>query len=500
MNLLCSSVLLLGWLAALRALAPVSDPEEPWSWRWDPLLALGGGLALGIGGSWWLASFHLNIWPLTASDFFQYCDSVGAVQHGQRAGFWEQRSFVAAQLPGLLARRYGVLGGLAVAAGVSLGLTGSALYLWGRAVYGRFAGVATVLLAGAVAPVVLLSRTVTFYPESVATSAGCAATAALAARFRTGGSLLAAGLGAGLVLLTDVRGLWWALPALGVAGFAALAAPWRWIPLRVGLLLAPVVASWWIGRAVSVWDAPGLATQTEAFVRDVVAKVGAPPPQLPEIRPEDDFLWGRSSPTEIPAALARAAGFARLIPPEAARFGEAVYFRMNHVTPWALPALGAALLAAFGVRRRPWSALALAGPLVPYLVSLPTAALVLTHPRYLAVSFAGLPVLLGVAAAVAGTRTGEGIPPRGRAPAGVLLLVLLVLGVVPSWLSPVAPWRIPQSAEQYPKDFQRGENSDGRTDRRCRQLVEEDAAEGRSWQGYTLPEGPSPLPAGGRPR
>ncbi len=484
MSLVYSAVLLVGWLLVLRVIGPVSDPEEPWSWRWDPLAALGSGVALGLGGSWWLAAFHLNIWPLTSSDFFQYCDSVGAVLHGRREDFWEQRSIVAAQLPGFFARWYGVIGGLAVAAGVSLGLIGSALYLWGRAVHSRFAGLATVILAGSVAPLVLLARTVTFYPESVAASAWCAATAALAVRFRTGWALFAAGVGSGLVLLMDVRGLYWALAALGVAGLAAVVAPWRRVPARLGLLIAPVVASWWIGRMVTVWDAPGLSTQTEAFVRDVILKVNAPQPQLPEVRPEDDFLWGRSPPTDVPRALASAAHFASLIPAEAAQFGEAKYFRMNHVTPWLGVAVGAALVALAGVARRPWSALALVGPLVPYLVSLPTAALVLTHPRYLAVAFGGLPVLLGTAAAVAGTRTGKGIPVRFRFVGGLVLIGALVLGVVPSWLSPVASWRIPQSAEQYPKDFQRGENSDGRTDRRCRQLVEEDAAAGRGWRGY----------------
>ncbi len=484
MSLVYNAVLLVGWLGVVRALAPVADPDEPWSWRWDPAAAVLSGALYGLLGTLWLAPFHINGWPLTASDFFQYCDSVGAVLHDQRAMFWEQRSIVAAQLPGFFARRYGVIGGLAVAAGVSLGLIGSALYLWGRAVYGRFGGVATVVLGGAVAPLVLLSRTVTFYPESVAASAWCAATAAVAVRFRTGWALFAAGVGSGLVLLTDVRGLYWALAALGVAGLAAVVAPWRWIPVRLGLLVAPVVASWWIGHAITAVDAPGLSNQTEAFVRDVIMKVNAPQPQLPEVRPEDDFLWGRSPPQEVPQALAAAAAYASLIPAEASQFGEAKYFRMNHVTPWLGVAIGAALLSLVGVARRPWSALALVGPLVPYLVSLPTAALVLTHPRYLAVAFGGLPVLLGTAAAVAGTRTGKAIPERFRFPGAVALLGLLVLGVLPSWLSPVASWRIPQTAEQYPQDFQRGENSDGRTDRRCRQLVEDDAAAGRGWGGF----------------
>jgi hypothetical protein len=479
-----SAWLLPCWAAVLYLIGG-SDPESPWRSRVDLALAIASGLVFAWLTAVRLPPYHLALWPLTASDFFQYCESVGAVVRHQPEAFWDQRSWFAAQLPAALATRWGVLGGLALGAVVSQVLLGASLYLWGRAVHGRFAGLASVLLGAAVAPLVVLARTVTFYPESVAVCALSAATAALAARFRTVPALLAAGTSAGLALLVDVRGLYWALAGLGVAGLAALVATARRVPLRLAALLLPVVASWWVAWRFVDPVAPGLTRQTAHFVRDVIDHLHLA--VVLDEPPGRDFLWGRSSPAEIPAALADAAFLAGQLPPEASADPEVVASRATHVDPWRGPALGAALLALAGVARRPWRLLALLGPLVPYLVSLRTAALVLTHPRYLAVASAGLPVVLGVAAAVVTTRSGRGLPTRLRVPLATALVAALVLGVVPSWLSPVAPWRIPQAAEQFPRDLQEGRRVPNATDRVCAALLAEDAAAGRTWEGYPPP-------------
>ena len=103
------------------------------------------------------------------------------------------------------------------------GLLGAGLYLWGRSIHSPVAGVASVLAACALVPLVVLGRMLTFYPVIVGTLTF--ATGAVAVYWRHPGARTAtfAVLGIGLALLVDLRGLLWALPLLGLAGLRALA-------------------------------------------------------------------------------------------------------------------------------------------------------------------------------------------------------------------------------------------------------------------------------------
>jgi len=477
-------------VAAVAAVGPARQ-EERWTWVDGAILAA-AALVYGVASTWILPPYHLALWPLTSSDFFQYCECVGALLQDDPAGFVTQRSWFAALLPAWYARSAGVIGGLALAAATSQFVLGAALWLWGRSVHGRFAGVACVLLALTLAPLVVLSRTVTFYPEAVAAYGVCAATAAAAARFRHPVAFAAAGGGITLALLVDVRGLYWALASLGVAGVAAVARPGRTTVANLALLLGPVVGSWWLARAHTDPTSPGLVRQTAKFVRHVQERLGHPP-TVDEVV-DQDFLWGREPPWEVPEALRLVAGLARSIPAGSQDVPEFAAALQIHVLPWALPVAVAAVLALAGLgvgaarrARRGWQLLALVGPLVPFVAAFPQAALVLTHPRYLAVAFAGLPVVLGVGLAVVGSREGQGLPERARLPVAGLLLLGFVSGVLPSWLSPVAGWRIPQTAEQFPREFQQGLGTVGPTEHRCRGYVDADEGAGRRWGGYPPP-------------
>jgi hypothetical protein len=487
--LIWSAWVLVAWLLALRWLSGLPDDGCPWRSRVDVPLALGSGVVFAALTGLWFPAEHMAAWNLTASDFSQYCESVAAVQVGAYDKVHVQRSLFAALLPGTLARPWGVLGGLALAALVAQCVSGIALFLWARAVAGRAAGVAAILLGSAMGPLVLLSRTITFYPQTVAATLVASAGAALAARFRTLPALFAAGAGAGFVMLWDVRGVYWGLPALAVGMLATLGSPegpltfgvrMRRLPLRLLVLWAPVYAAWWAGYLLTPTGVTGLVNQTAAFVGDAVRGVSTVPIS---VSLEHDFIWGRSSPLRLPEVLGRVSQLGASLPAELARAPGVTHVRESWVLPWVGPIGGALLLCLLGLFRKPWQLVALVVPAVPYATALWSASMVLGHARYLAVGFPAVAVAAGVGFAVATRSERSLLPEPARAPVALGGLLLLVLGVVPGWLSTEAPWREPFYAEEYPRALQTGEARPV-GDQRCLLALAADEAAGRSWWGY----------------
>ncbi|MEY3209950.1 MAG: hypothetical protein RIT28_431, partial [Pseudomonadota bacterium] len=245
-----SVALLLGFVLALRALPTARGEEDAWRWRLDGPLLLGAGLVSGALQSTWLAGFASAGGQLATSDFGDWCAAVATVAEGDAARYPAHRARLTAELLAPLARRVGVADAILWGATISGGALASALYLWGRALHGRVAGLAASAFVGAVPPVLLLSRTASFYPEATALFAWGMALATAAARWPKARTLLGAGIGLGLCLLVELRGLIWALPGLGVAGLGLLLGPWRpaWsAPLRLVALLIPLALAWSLG-------------------------------------------------------------------------------------------------------------------------------------------------------------------------------------------------------------------------------------------------------------
>jgi hypothetical protein len=157
--------------------------------------------------------------------------------------------------------------------------------------------------------------------------------------------------------------------------------------------------------------------------------------------------------------------------------------RESWVLPWVGPIGGALLLCLLGLFRKPWQLVALVVPAVPYATALWSASMVLGHARYLAVGFPAVAVAAGVGFAVATRSERSLLPEPARAPVALGGLLLLVLGVVPGWLSTEAPWREPFYAEEYPRALQTGEARPV-GDQRCLLALAADEAAGRSWWGY----------------
>lgn len=449
---------LLAWLPALLAmlcLRALSRPgREPWRTGPDLLLIGVVGLGAGLLHTLWLADFALLQANLSASpDFLEYCTSTDAVATGDDAGFSRNRSRAAGLLPGLLARRFGIEDGLLLAATASSGALCAGMVLWGRAAHSRLAGVAAALLVGAVGPLAVLGRTVTFYPEILAGLVLCSATGMAAWRWRTGWACLAAGAGAGLALLLDQRGLIWALPTVGLGLAAALWGPgrrlrWGGQLRRLGALALPL----WISFQLGAWAFPDGARSLEELANPLreLQDRGFLGPEA-DLRPRlpSRFVWGRTDPRGIPATLTTVAGLQALVPPEVAASDEAQEGRRWWVRPWEPVIAGSVFIVVLGLRRRPLLALAFAGLVLPYALSLESAVdLKRAKPRFLANGMLFLPPLLAVGLAVLArggperSRGPSGPPARRALLAGSLLVLLLVLGAIPSWLSPVAEWRI----------------------------------------------------------
>jgi|GEM_PF-980038 len=448
----------------LGRFARLGSPSEPWRTRTDVGLGLGAALAGTLLSSAWMTRYFLFRFSLTASDFGQYCESLGAFRAGE-LGLWaKQRSLVAGTLPGLLAERLGVVDALFVGALLSHVVIGFGIYLWARAAHSRLAGLVAVMLAATVAPLVHLSRTVTFYPETVAGCVLSAAAATLALRLRTLPAVLISAIVASLVLLLDVRGLLWALPAVGLTAFAAVLLPGWWRRGLGTIMIAGCLAgSYQLGERTSWELTPSLEQQTSFYVDEALRRFQPNNPNAGISTQEEvassRYVWGRTDLKEIPDTLHFLWTLRQGMPDGIEDQPETAYGRRTHVTPWIVPGGLSLLLALWGARRRPWLALGFLGSLVPFAVALQGTANMVGHSRYVANGITMVPVLLGLGFAVAAKGA---LAPRDEARKGPLLsraewgglglVLVLVLGMVPTWLSPVANWRAPVSADIEPSN------------------------------------------------
>mgnify|MGYP007066194142 FL=1 len=393
--------------------------------------------------------------PLSAADFDHYCGLVGRVAEGNLQSEPGVRMPAPAWLPAAASHSLGLIDGLALQSFLALVATCAGLYLWGLTLRGRLAGTLAALLAGTIGPLAFLARDLSFYPVVVAGSVVLAAAVVASVRFRGVGPSALAGVAAAVLLLADVRGVLFAAPLVGVGlAFAVLRARrWPAALLRVGLLAAPVVASWFIAHAVVPAQLTGLEAQAVMYADQALRNAGESPDLLAReqaaTRHSPGFVWGHASPTALPGAFLFLGRLTDRVPPAARDSQQNVELRARHLVPWAAPGLIALAICLVGLARKPWRLVALGLCAAPFLGMLWATGQVLPQERHLATGLAVLPVLLGVAAAV----LAEATPPvdAGSArPPGVLswrqaLLVgaiaAAMLGLPPSWLDYQAGWR-----------------------------------------------------------
>jgi len=433
-----------------------------WNTRVDLGLALATGMAVALLSSVWMPRFYLAGAPLAASDFGQYCSNVGQLRDGVVDEWIMQRSMAAGVLPALLARMLGIVDGLLAASIISVGVLGAAVYLWARALHSRLAGLVGALSVCAIAPLVTLARTVTFYPEIVASYMMCGATTALALRLRTLPAILAAAIGIGWVLLVDVRGLIWALPALALVGVAvSLLENRRMQWVAAGLIAVSLTVSFLIAH-VTQWGLPPSIEQHAVHYVDEALRRASP--DNPEVGIQFDprenptsYVWGHTSPHHIPTTLATLWSLNALLTDSIANTPENRIHRQIQIMPWVWPALFGLLCSIWALRRRRLLLLGMLVSMMPFGIALNTAGTALAHARYIATGICIVPVLLGVGFAAIHLGPLPSVDSKRTTSAlswvdglACALVLLLVIGTIPSWLSPSASWRLPISADVEP--------------------------------------------------
>ena len=478
-----------------------TDPNAPWRTRIDLGLALVCGASVMLVNAFWMSRYYVQQYPLTASDFGQYCECIGVLREGHLTGFVKQRAVVAGLLPSVFARGLGIVDGLLAGALASHVVLGAGIFLWARAAHSRMAGVVATLLTGSLAPLVHLTRTVTFYPETVAGCVLSAATALLALRYKSLPAVIIAAICASTVLLMDVRGLLWGLPAVGLTSTAALLCRGWWRPLvGLGALAGCLMGSYEIGGRVTWEQSPSLEQQTVYYVDEALRRFSPDDPNSGLTTGVDNagsrFVWGRSNLEEIPKTLRFLWTLRSDLPEGIEDQPETAYGRRVHVLPWIAPGFAGLLLAVWAARRRKWVWMGLLGSLVPFIVALQGSANLVAHPRYMANGITMVPVLLGLGFAalflgpLSKTDHPEHRPTFAKSDwIAMALVVFMVLGAIPSWLSPVSTWRAPVSSDIEPANTlwyaASGSNLPPDVSPRCIEFLRQDLDNGKT-AGSTL--------------
>ena len=345
-----------------RGAVPSRIEEAAW-------ILAAAGLMVGLGGIW-LGTFPLEgSGVITTSDFSEYCRSVAAAADGRHTAWSANRSRLSGLTAIVLSPHLGTQDALLVNAWVGTGLLGAGLYLWGRAVHSPLAGIAAVLLACTMPPVVALGRMLTFYPVIVGTLTFATGVVAAACRWPSIRSAVAAGGAIGLALLVDLRGLLWAIPLLGLSGLwlAASAKP-RAIPARWLALLLPIAAAWWWAP----WAYPPQTTSLEVLAelskgwQGVVKDWHARPPG-----PSDGgYIWGRSDISRIPDTIRWLAAQGDRVPDFLRTHPRTMAGLQSYLLPLRNILTAASIVAVAGTLRSPTRLVLMVGTSVPFALAL----------------------------------------------------------------------------------------------------------------------------------
>ena len=409
-----------------------------------------GGLFAGLACGWF-SRFHLT-GPTISSDFYDFCSAVGQYRSEDWRGYSQDRSYLAGWLPGTLSKRVGVVEALAWSAVLATWVMGIGLYSWARALHSRLAGVYTLLFALGIAPLVVLGRTLTFYPQYVACFCLSAGLTAVAVRFRSLRNLAAAVTSVGLCLLIDVRGVVWAAPNLAVLALFYLPQPKKKAAISAAIATAILALFWWGGSRAYSPDHTSLDDQANP-VRLYNEHKPQGQPLLTDPGPAGipNFVWGRTPIQDIPKTLFLLGKDTQKVAPGLSQVRRTQEGRKAHFYPWygLVSLLGC--LALFGPGHRRMRIVTFALTSSPFFVVLYHASTLEFRARFAASALPPFAILLGVGAAAlwAGKRSA---PPeqasllqrlRHHWPSGLRVAVLtaLIFGLVPNYLSPNADWR-----------------------------------------------------------
>ena len=222
-----------------------------------------------------------------------------------------------------------------------------------------------------------------------------------------------------------------------------MAAPLRRWPLRLAALLLPVWLAWLAGPLAYSAKSSPLEGQTDLLKR--ISDKGGTADWDHSDLPKSEYIWGYSDPLEIPTTLLSLSEQARRIPAWMKDHHRAIWERENSVDPLLPLLIVVSVIIVVGLvrQRRWWVLMATVAMAVPFVASVRSAiALGQLFHRYLGTSAVLMAALMGASLSML---VGPG---RWRLLIGTIVALLLTLGVLPSPLSPVAPWRQMASAQR----------------------------------------------------
>lgn len=390
------------------------------------------------------------------------CIATEAVREDIRGMFSGNRSWMAAWTAGVLARRLGVIDGLLAAALLHSGVMVFGIGLGTRALAGRMAALIAMLSVIALPPLAVLPRTASLYPAFDAAITLSLGLTLVACRWRSPWTLALGSAGAGLVFLADARGLIWGLSSLGILFLVFIVGSYenirnqvipRWQRWLNALLwpiagIAPMIYAYILGRWAYMQNSASLEMRVDVqhfFMERSLEFISRP-------GMNSRYIWGWSSPWQIPKTLLWLYDEQRHVPKSWAMTSDNLWVYSTQVAPWVWPFWGVLGLSIWGLRRQPGMILALLLTLTPFAAAQwATVTMVDLHVRFLGSTYPVLALLIGLAWVSAAELLPTHFTGRLKSlhfPASDLVLnggvfFLLVLGGLPSWLSPIAPWRQP---------------------------------------------------------
>ncbi len=455
----------------LSIIIPSARGGVKWGRIADVAAACICGYAVLYATNAYVVDHYIDGGTLVASDYTRYCDCVGVVRDGVFDRYVRIHSILPALLPGVLSTHFGVLDGLLYTSMFATFLAIIGLYAWGYALGGRLSGILSALFFAAIAPLSVIVRQPTFYPEITAVFIWTMASTALAVRHATPASFFLSGCSIALSLLIDLRGLLWAAPVLiinlSVYVYELVRPRWCGVRYRMLMIFAfviPIFLSFPAGRLVYLPGTTPLERQVAISIEDQARWLGIEHyggrAYTAQFR-HGGYVWGWSSPRSWVGAVLSVkkqrddlVDSLRNIPAEEVTKVGTVWSR--HVSPF-LGILSASLIVIFiyGFRDKRSLLAVVASMSIPLLMIVESAQF-LVMVRYIQSPIAVVPVIIGVAIArfVSGgvvlepDLLGPALWKAWLRPAFVVVsCVLLVTGAVDSYVSPRAAWRVPLVAD-----------------------------------------------------
>ncbi len=448
-------------------------------WWAEFLLALFLGIVFAVLGSYWLSLFHLD-GDFIQSDFLEYCTGVASPHH-QSTGVSSKRSTLPLFIPRYFYQYFEIFDALAVGAIFSMACIGSLFYYWGRLLGNRiWSGICVVFAACTLGPLTLIGHHLTSYPEMTLCFVLCAVTTTQAICKPALWTHMIGGIGIGIALLADARGVFWAFPMFDGIMVHCVFIMWR-ENFKKGLLLIvscgfPIIYSWFLGNYFFVPQAIGFEEQVD--IRPMLYRfLGSASGYEPAYSYESRWVWGLESPLTIFDTVSFLLEQGTIdVPDQLSNRSEVEVGRKLARTYLEISLLSLVCSCFYLYTKDGKRCWALLCSCMPFVVALyGNQSLLENHSRFYFQTLPATAVCMGLCWSIIGQYI-ERRNPLWYIPQ-LTLVVCIVLGIQKTPLSPQASWQIrwtnsDASMNQWIQAYQDGEMNKDSNLRHCRRALQ----------------------------